>query len=134
MSLILNIHSFLDTSTGFTLNRAQHNSPSWLLYGYALVWVIKQNQAFSQRGDSSFTFNLCSLEPDVEDAYLHVTLAGPLARASEVSKNTGNAGFETSYEEQQKKLPNVQLGSITEIILQNMSRRLKYSESLFVNY
>jgi hypothetical protein len=43
----------------------------------ALVRVIKQNQAFNQRGDSSFTFNLCSLEPDVEDAYSLLAPAGP---------------------------------------------------------
>jgi hypothetical protein len=98
----------------------------------ALVRVIKQNQAFNQRGDSSFTFHLCSLEPCAEDACSLLAPAGPSPEQARYQRRPGNAGFETSYEEQQKKLPNVRLGSITEILLQNLSRRIKYSESLVV--
>jgi hypothetical protein len=98
----------------------------------ALVRVIKQNQAFNQRGDSSFTFNLCSLEPCAEDACSLLAPAGPSPEQARYQRIAGNAGFETSYEEQQKKLPNVRLGSITEILLQNLYRRIKYSESLVV--
>jgi hypothetical protein len=96
----------------------------------ALVRLIKQNQAFNQRGDSSFTFNPCSLEPCAEDAYSLLAPAGPSPEQAMYQRIPGNAGFETSYEEQQKRLPNVRRESITEILLQNLSHLTKYSESL----
>ena len=56
MSLILNVHSFLDTSAGFTINETQHYGLNWLKMRLLLFGVIKQNQAFNQRGDSRSPF------------------------------------------------------------------------------
>ncbi len=103
LSLILNLLSFLNTFVGFTINGTQHYGLNRLKITDAIIRVIKQNQAFNQKGGSVFTFKLCSLEPCAEDAHSLLALAYPPPEQARYQRIPGNARFETSYEEQQKK-------------------------------
>ncbi len=79
-----------------------------------------------------FTFNLCSLEPCEEDAHSLLALADPSPEQARYQRVPGNARFETSYEEQQKKVAERATGEYHRNILQNIFHHTKYSYSLVV--
>jgi hypothetical protein len=109
--------------------------PESIDHAHAIVQVIKQNQAFNQKGGSMFTFNLCSLEPYTEDAYSLLALADPSPEQARYQRIRGMRDSRHPTKNNRKMLPNVRPKSIKEKLRRNISHHIKYSYiRLFVNY